>query len=568
MKFYGDFYRFIVPFNYDYAIQNNLALMQYEYDSINHKSEVTNNWREISGIKENDIILLTQEQRIYAWRYAIKPRNRKNIESITLNFDEMMKNNFVIDGITYMSGGYNGIIYFNDCECFYVNLTEKMDEYNRCWGQRIDVDKWRINDDEIGIIANYLELRKQRCPVSKVGNKKRACEIIKELTGDIIEYSENGESNMEDYKKLLESNYNLILTGAPGTGKTYLSKQIAAKIIFNDDNKGYTEDLEENEDFKNQCQFVQFHPSYDYTDFVEGLRPIKDSNGNIRFERKDGVFKEFCKKALKNLIDSKKEVSELNKDTIIKNNLIQFIDEVSNIINEKGYFEIDGIDRKAAPLKEIELDNDSVYFAPQIKSRLDVLLSLDTITDFYKTFIKVFKLKNKWEYQDFINEFGYKGKHTYIHGFLKAFYEKYNSQIEEELKNNTNTVEKVQKKNFVFIIDEINRGEISKIFGELFFTIDPGYRGIKGKILTQYSNLIDEESEKYFYIPENVYIIGTMNDIDRSVESMDFAMRRRFAWKEIKAEDTQYMLNTMFDNNNEITAEDKQSFIEEAKKNG
>ncbi|MCZ9892559.1 hypothetical protein OFR28_09735 [Brachyspira hyodysenteriae] len=102
-----------------------------------------------------------------------------------------------------------------------------------------------------------------------------------------------------------------------------------------------------------------------------------------------------------------------------------------------------------------------------------------------------------------------------------------------------------------------------KIFGELFFAIDPGYRGIKGKVLTQYSNLIDDESEKYFYIPENVYIIGTMNDIDRSVESMDFAMRRRFAWKEVKALDTQYMLDTMFDDNTAIT--NKDDIIKEAK---
>lgn len=93
--------------------------------------------------------------------------------------------------------------------------------------------------------------------------------------------------------------------------------------------------------------------------------------------------------------------------------------------------------------------------------------------------------------------------------------------------------------NFVFIIDEINRGEISKIFGELFFSIDPGYRGKKGKVKTQYQNLIEVGDEFYdgFHVPENVYIIGTMNDIDRSVESMDFAMRRRFAFKEIKAED-------------------------------
>ena len=370
------------------------------------------------------------------------------------------------------------------------------------------------------------------------------------------------DNNVEKYINILKENYNLILTGAPGTGKTYLAKEIAAKIIFNDSTE-YIEDLEENEDFKNQFQFVQFHPSYDYTDFVEGLRPV-NNNGNIVFERKDGVFKEFCKKALRNLINSKKEVSELNKDTIIKNNLIIFIDDISNTINEKGYFEIEGINRRAAPLKETELNDETLYFVPDIKADKPIKLTLDKLAEFYKKFSEKLKINEKWEYQNFIDEFGYKGQHTYIYGFLKAFYEKYNSKIEKELNNNT--VEKVEKKNFVFIIDEINRGEISKIFGELFFAVDPGYRGVKGKVLTQYSNLIDEKSEKYFYIPENVYIIGTMNDIDRSVESMDFAMRRRFAWKEVNAKETQYMLNTMFDNNNEITEKDKQLFIDEAKK--
>lgn len=85
----------------------------------------------------------------------------------------------------------------------------------------------------------------------------------------------------------------------------------------------------------------------------------------------------------------------------------------------------------------------------------------------------------------------------------------------------------------MFIIDEINRGEISKIFGELFFSIDPGYRGHKEGVYTQYANLHENPEEK-FYIPNNVYIIGTMNDIDRSVDTFDFAMRRRFTFLEIK----------------------------------
>ena len=107
---------------------------------------------------------------------------------------------------------------------------------------------------------------------------------------------------------------------------------------------------------------------------------------------------------------------------------------------------------------------------------------------------------------------------------------------------------KIDRKPFVFIIDEINRGEASKIFGELFYAIDPGYRGKKDHLVqTQYQNLVPETDvfAKGFYVPENVYILATMNDIDRSVESMDFAMRRRFTWKEITPNDTVSMLNDL-----------------------
>lgn len=218
----------------------------------------------------------------------------------------------------------------------------------------------------------------------EIKDKNKETDEIKDV---ISKYMFELNSKEEECLEKLQKSRQIILTGAPGTGKSYAAREIANRLTGN---------KAENIDF------VQFHPSMDYTDFVEGLRPIKDDKGQIGFERRDGIFKAFCKKALEN------------------------------------------------------------------------------------------------------------------------------------------------QENFVFIIDEINRGDISKIFGELFFAIDPSYRGEKGKITTQYQNLV-ESDDLYaggFYIPENVYIIGTMNDIDRGVESMDFAIRRRFTWIEVNPDDTQSMLDS------------------------
>lgn len=136
---------------------------------------------------------------------------------------------------------------------------------------------------------------------------------------------------------------------------------------------------------------------------------------------------------------------------------------------------------------------------------------------------------------------------TYSYNF--AIYKAIKARKSTDLRKNTSQEE---MKKYVFIIDEINRGEISKIFGELFFAIDPGYRGKEGAISTQYSNLHADPSEK-FYIPDNVYIIGTMNDIDRSVDSFDFAMRRRFRFVELRADEHLDMLDAL--KNEELKSE-------------
>ena len=277
------------------------------------------------------------------------------------------------------------------------------------WGEVISDCEYPLNGNNR--ILRRIKWHKPLLSKPVIANKmtnniffhKTSSEEAAQITELLLTNSTTTMNNKKQtYIDLLKANYNIIFNGAPGTGKTYLAKEIAKEMGA-------------------KVKMVQFHPSYDYTDFVEGLRPIKDKNGNIGFERKNGVFKEFCKKALEG-------------------------------------------EAVMAPTNSMNIES--------------------TITD-----------------------------------------------VKESENESTP---------FVFIIDEINRGEISKIFGELFYSIDPGYRGEKGLVQTQYQNLVDENDvfSEGFYVPKNVYIIGTMNDIDRSVDSMDFAMRRRFVWQEITAEES------------------------------
>ena len=281
-----------------------------------------------------------------------------------------------------------------------------------------------------------------------------------------------------NYSGILKKSKNLILRGAPGTGKTYLAKEIAKELT------------DGNED---QIGFVQFHPSYDYTDFVEGLRPVSNGDGAIEFKLQDGIFKKFCQRAKE---DQKTGGQDNFEETWAK---------LTDAINEKQgqYF----FPRSSVPASLNSQGN--VKFDSPVATKEKVYLL-------------------------------YKGEDTNLK------YETYQNIVLDHMKESYGLCDYVSPtintdKKFVFIIDEINRGEISKIFGELFFSIDPGYRGRDGEVSTQYANL--HESDDKFYIPENVYIIGTMNDIDRSVDTFDFAMRRRFRFVEVTAESQLGMLD-------------------------
>ena len=161
-----NFYRFIIRLDkiYKKAIEHNMAIMQSEYFSIiNTPQFVETNLNTIKEVKENDIILLEKNGNIYAWGYAIKPRKDKHKSDKIeyLNVNEMINNILDTHGVKYISGKYNGIIYFNDCECFYNNLTEILEKNRyggKCWGQRIDIDKWRQHSENKGILSKKFDL--------------------------------------------------------------------------------------------------------------------------------------------------------------------------------------------------------------------------------------------------------------------------------------------------------------------------------------------------------------------------------------------------------------------------
>ena len=243
--------------------------------------------------------------------------------------------------------------------------------------------------------------------------------------------------------KKIDAHKQIIFTGAPGTGKTYSVREYVKRATRNDESR---------------YKFVQFHSSYDYTDFVEGIRPAPKGNGTTNnsgenmFVRMDGTFKAFCRKIVNANIE------------ILKDNKV---------------------------LTETEIND--IYYKNESKS--DTKEKMKSISD---------SIKEK--------------------------------------------IEKEEIPMYYFVIDEINRADLSKVFGELMFGLEEDYRGVQNRFPTQYSNLptyemkedkaviIEKDCFKNgFFVPENLTIIGTMNDIDRSVETFDFALRRRFAWVEIKA---------------------------------
>ena len=360
--------------------------------------------------------------------------------------------------------------------------------------------------------------------------------VLKTLT-DITQYTDYVEklkslftmnSEIQQYTKLLELKKNIILQGAPGTGKTYNTAALALSICGESVPESHDEVMQRYDELlkEGRIGFCTFHQSMDYEDFVEGIKPVTEGT-SIKYEVKDGIFKKIADRARLNFEDSQKTPEQVKSDTRTREVFEGFCEEIQSQLNENDF--VDLYSKSKMKIRNITLRSDGSPLSIQL-SKTDggptQSLTWEIILRDYNNF-KEGKIKS---YEDVKPR--YESKSVY-HGNAMYYFELYKKMkdFEDKYAGNTNS-SVVNLQNYVLIIDEINRGNVSRIFGELITLLEKDKRlGCEHpiKVTLPYS-------KESFGVPENLYIIGTMNTTDRSVGNIDYAVRRRFAFATLQSQ--------------------------------
>ncbi|EDP6955914.1 AAA domain-containing protein [Campylobacter jejuni] len=394
----------------------------------------------------------------------------------------------------------------------------KVDEYNARFNHQ--VYNYSNLSNDINLIVDKIILNMQwfkELPLNEIQDIN-----INTLESKSLEV----ENNVQQISSKMENKnmpLNQILYGSPGTGKTYHTIDKALEILgknleSRDDKKAKFDEYVK----KGQIVFTTFHQSYGYEEFVEGIKPRIDSEENskeIEYEIKDGIFKELCEKALDNYENSILNADELNKKIELKEKVENFLNWLLETNEPIGK-------TKGGNFFVIEIDNKTIVIYSEGIERFDGIFNLNL-----SIFMELLKCKDEFNnatemFKKVFNRDYADRTHTYYFNLVKKF-KAYEKQLTAKIENNKNNDNSL--KPYIIIIDEINRGNVSKIFGELITLIEPSKRiGEKEelKVTLPYSG------EK-FGVPKNVYIIGTMNTADRSITSLDTALRRRFEFVEM-----------------------------------
>lgn len=314
---------------------------------------------------------------------------------------------------------------------------------------------------------------------------------------------------------------NKILYGPPGTGKTYSVVEEAVGIIEKVPVSGDRNKIKSKFDgyvANGQIAVVTFHQSYGYEEFVEGIKAVTDDNGEMKYRPEDGVFKRIATKALNNYKATNKVDNKDHQFDILWKRLLEKIIKSNDDSNDEPEMKY-----PLTPKVYISaIDNDD-----RLRYKGNSWNALIKRENIRKLYLRGIKERAEVEnYGDIDPLARYHASYTVA--LLKKIYE-----IEKEGKDIPRSNESLNK--YVLIIDEINRGNISKIFGELITLIEDSKRYGADEALSitlPYTGETGETGEE-FSIPQNLYILGTMNTADRSIALMDTALRRRFEFKEM-----------------------------------
>jgi MoxR-like ATPase len=324
------------------------------------------------------------------------------------------------------------------------------------------------------------------------------------------------KNKMNNLIDILKAKYQIILQGAPGTGKTYTAKDIAEQLIFGKTSETKQEQKEKLENSK-QYKLVQFHPSYTYEDFVRGIA-VETNSGIPNYKTVNKILGDFAKEALQNWDDSKKQPEILSREKWVEGNLKKFKDS----LQEK----LDREDEKPIKIKEgtsptITAIEDNAFRCNRYHNPNDSILIQDS--DIINGYIglhlenPIVKIKDNPN----LSKSARSGMY-YLYQNLIALFKKYLDEENIAYIDSKVNQESASENNYILIIDEINRANLPAVLGELIYALE--YRG--ESVESMYA--IDGENK--LTLPPNLYIIGTMNTADRSVGQIDYAIRRRFAF--------------------------------------
>lgn len=444
----------------------------------------------------------------------------------------------------------------------YVSDTIKEIRY-KCRVNKTDLEQTEIEDSKFdlsgefdGSYGRYMELE----PIKEYsglayGRKELMKHGFKTLLGpmrvpeELQKYLDNLElegfsdgferEKCVHMKRKTDFDKNMILYGPPGTGKTYNTAIYAVSICDPEfDCSDYEKVMERYNELKSEGRivFTTFHQSYGYEEFIEGIKPVLDEDSdNVGYTIEDGVFKSFCKKA--GQVEIKAKDIEISEEASVWKATVR--NEVRQDCFQKDRIRIDwDIDSEGASGFVNDIKKGDIIITTAGSRSFINGIAIVTGEDAYvlEEDSDTTTRDVKWLAIDISEDIKAINAGKMLHRMTCArvpYMKAEDIILLAQSKNNVLLNEKIEveknTKPYVFIIDEINRGNISKIFGELITLIENTKRaGMK-----EAASAILPYSGESFSVPNNVYILGTMNTADRSIAIMDTALRRRFQFIEM-----------------------------------